>query len=130
MFFSFPASPLGYYRQTVSFYFIEPEDISPKSKFFVSMHTYKLLSGFLWWYWSSGFFIAEQPVRLGQYRTCFTMDIDTCLPGSLSILIGSFAVILGLTCNFPPKFIHLHETECILFLSSMAAVWFHRVSTS
>ena len=32
---------------------------------------------FLWWFWNSGFFLAERPFRLCRHRPCFTVDIDT-----------------------------------------------------
>ena len=54
---------------------------------------------FLWWFWSSGFFLAERPFRL--YRTRFTVDIDTFV--SSSIFTRSFAVVLGLICTFRTK---------------------------
>ena len=58
---------------------------------------------FLWWFWSSGFFLAEGSFRLFQYRTRFTVDIDTFVPVSSSIFTTSFAVVLGLICTFRTK---------------------------
>uniref|UniRef100_A0A4W5RBI0 Anion exchange protein n=1 Tax=Hucho hucho TaxID=62062 RepID=A0A4W5RBI0_9TELE len=58
---------------------------------------------FLWWFWSSGFFLAERPFRLCRYRTRFTVDIDTFVPVSSSIFTRSFAVVLGLICTFRTK---------------------------
>jgi hypothetical protein len=49
---------------------------------------------FLWPFWSSGFFLAEQPYRLCRYMTRFTVDIDTFVSVSSSILTRSFAVVL------------------------------------
>ena len=81
------------------FRFIRPEDISPKSMIFVSMCSCKPLS-FLWRFWSSGFFLSERPFRLCQYRTRFTVDIDTFVPVCSSIFTRSFAAVLGLICTF------------------------------
>jgi hypothetical protein len=53
--------------------------------------------------WSSGFFLAERPFRLRRYRTRFTVDIDTFVSVSSSILTRSFAVFLGLICTFRTK---------------------------
>ncbi|KAK6324312.1 hypothetical protein J4Q44_G00066510 [Coregonus suidteri] len=58
---------------------------------------------FLWRFWSSGFFLAEQPFRLCRYRTRFTVDIDTFVPVSSSIFTRSFAVVLGLIYTFRTK---------------------------
>ncbi|CDQ60252.1 unnamed protein product [Oncorhynchus mykiss] len=58
---------------------------------------------FLWRFWSSGFFLAEQPFRLCRYRTRFTVDIDTFVPVSSSIFTRSFAVVLRLICTFRTK---------------------------
>ena len=58
---------------------------------------------FLWWFWSSGFFLAERPIRLCRYRTSCTVDIDTFAPLSSSIFTRSFAVVLGLICTFRTK---------------------------
>ena len=38
-----------------------------------------------------------------QYRTGFTVDIDTFVPVSSSIFTWSFAVVLGLICTFCTK---------------------------
>ena len=58
---------------------------------------------FLWWFWSSGFFLAERPFRLCRYSTRFTVDIDTFVSVSSSIFTRSFAVVLGLICTFHTK---------------------------
>ena len=58
---------------------------------------------FLWRFRSSGFFLAERPFRLCQYRTGFTVDIDTFVPVSSSIFTRSFAVVLGSICTFRTK---------------------------
>ena len=58
---------------------------------------------FLWWFWSSGFFLVEQPFRLCRYRTCFTVDIDTFVPLSSTIFTRSFVIVLGLICTFHTK---------------------------
>ena len=53
-------------------------------------------------FWSSGFFLAERPVRLCQYRTRFTVDIDTFVPVSFNI----FKVLCccsGIICTFRTK---------------------------
>ena len=55
------------------------------------------------YFWSSGFFTTEQPFRLCQYRTCFTVDIDSFVPVSSNIFTMSFAVVLGLTRTFRTK---------------------------
>ena len=52
---------------------------------------------FLWWFWSSVFFLAEWPFRLYRYRT---VDIDTFVPVSSSIFTRSFAAVLELFCTF------------------------------
>ena len=54
-------------------------------------------------FWSSGFFLAERPFRLCQYRTHFSVDIDTSVPVSSSIFTMSLAVVLGLICTFHTK---------------------------
>ena len=58
---------------------------------------------FLWWFWSSGFFLAERPFRLCHYRTLFNVDIYTFVPVSSIIVTRSFAVVLGLICSFRTK---------------------------
>ena len=60
---------------------------------------------FLWWFWSSGFFLAEWPFRLCRYRTRFTVDLDTFVPVSFSIFTrrASFVVVLRLICTFHTK---------------------------
>ena len=55
---------------------------------------------FFWRFWSSGFFLAERPFSLCQYRTCFTVYIDTFVPVSSNIFTRSFAVVLGLICTW------------------------------
>lgn len=79
---------------------------------------------FLWWFWSSGLFLAEWPFRLCRYRTCFTVDIDTVVPVFSSIFTRYFPVVLGLICTFRTK-----ETERVSFLSGMTAAWSHGVYT-
>ena len=49
------------------------------------------------------FLLAEQPFRLCQYRTSFTVDIDTFVPVSSSIFTRLFAVVLELICTFRTK---------------------------
>jgi hypothetical protein len=87
------------------FCFIRPEDIAPKSDDdlcpHVQLQTVVWLS--LWWFWSSGFFLAERHFRLCRYRTGFNLDIDTFVPVSSSIFIRSFAAVLGLICTFQTK---------------------------
>ena len=56
------------------FCFIRPEDIYQKSTIFVPMCSSNRSLAFLWRFWSSGFFLAEQPFRLCPYRTRFTVD--------------------------------------------------------
>ena len=58
---------------------------------------------FLWRFSSTAFFLVERPYRLCQYRTRFTVDIDTFAPVSSSIFTRSFAVVLGLICTFRTK---------------------------
>ena len=87
----------------VYFCFIRPEDISTKTTIFVPMYSCKPCLAFLWWFWSSGFFLAERPFRLCRYRTCFTVDIDTFVPVSSSIFTRSFAVVLGWIFTFCTK---------------------------
>ena len=58
---------------------------------------------FLWWFWSSGFFLAERPFRLCRYRTRFTVDLDTFEPVYSSIFTRSFALVLRLICTFLTK---------------------------
>ena len=41
--------------------------------------------------------------RICQYRTRFTVDIDTFVPVSSSIFTRSFAVVLGLICTYRTK---------------------------
>uniref|UniRef100_A0A673ZV21 Uncharacterized protein n=1 Tax=Salmo trutta TaxID=8032 RepID=A0A673ZV21_SALTR len=60
----------GHYGQTVLFFAVA-----------------NLSLAFLWRFWSSGFFLAERPFRLGRYRTCFTVDIDTFVYVNLCKLI-------------------------------------------
>lgn len=80
MFFSLQESPFSPYLTMVirvkqfNSSFIRPEDTFPKSIIFVekSCASAELQSGFLWQFWSRGFFIAEQPFRIYWYRT-FTL---------------------------------------------------------
>ena len=94
----------GHYGQTVLFlfhqtrgHFSKKYDLCPH----VQLQTVVWL--LLWWFWSSGFFLAEQPFRLCWYRTRFTVDIDTFVPVSSSIFTRSFAVVMGLICTFHTK---------------------------
>ena len=83
-----------------------------------------------WWFWSSGFFLAERPFRLCQYRTRLTVGIDTVVPVSCSIFTRSFVVLLGLICTFHTKSTLIsRETELVSFLSGMTAAWSHGVYT-
>ena len=95
----------GHYGQTVLFlfhqtrgHFSKKYDLCPH----VQLQTRKS-QAFLWQFWSSGFFLAEQPFGLCRYTTRFTVDIDTFLPVSSSIFTWSFAVVLGLICTFHNK---------------------------
>ena len=55
-------------------------------------------------FWSSGFFLAERPFRLCQYRTCFYCGYrDFCTCFLQNLFTRSFAVVLGLICTFRPK---------------------------
>ena len=66
---------------------------------------------FLWWFWCSGFFLAVRPF---DYRTHFSMDIDTFVPVS-SIFTMSFAVVQGLICTFCTKVpSSLGDRACLL----------------
>ena len=88
----------GHYGQTFPFLFHQTKyDLCPH----VQLQTVDWL--FLWRFWSSGFFLAERPFRLCRYRTCLTVDIDTFVPVSSSIVTISFAVVLGLICTFHTK---------------------------
>ena len=80
----------GHYGQTVLF-------VQPLSPCAVANRSL----AFLWWFWNSGFFLAEWPFRF-QYRTC-TVDIDTFVPIFSSIFTRSFTVILRLMCTFRTK---------------------------
>jgi hypothetical protein len=65
------------------------------------------LQTIVWLFYGSGFDLAQQPFRLCQYRTCFTVDIDTNVPVSSSIFTRSFAVV-GIDLHFSaPKYVHL-----------------------
>ena len=90
----------GHYGQQFYFCFIRPEDNSAKST--ICAVANRGLA-FLWWFWSSGFFLAERPFRLCRFRTRFTVDIETFVPVSSSISTRSFAVVLGLICTFRNK---------------------------
>ena len=81
------------------FCFIRPEDISPKRSLSTCAVANRSLA-FLWWFWSSGFFLAERPFRLCRYRPRFTWDIDTFVPVSSSIFTRPLAVVLGFICTF------------------------------
>ena len=67
------------------------------------MQLQTILWHFLWQFWSSGFFLAEGPFTFCRYRTRFTVDIDTFVPVSSSILTRSIAVVLGLICTSHTK---------------------------
>ena len=66
----------------IYFCFIRPEDISPKRQSLSPCTGPNHSPSILWWFWSSGIFLAERPFRLCQYRTSFTVDIDTFVPVS------------------------------------------------
>ena len=94
----------GHYGQTVLFlfhqtkgHFFKKYDLWPH----VQLQTVVWL--FLWWFWSSGFFLAERPFRLCRYMTRFAVDIDTFVPVSSSIFTRSFAVVLRLIFTFHNK---------------------------
>ena len=93
----------SHYGQTVIFLFHQLRTFLQKvqslSPCAVANHSLALL----WWFWSSGFFLAEQPFRLCRYRTRFAVDIDTFVHVSSSIFPRSFAVVLGLICTFRTK---------------------------
>ena len=108
VFFGLQSSP--FFLQTMvimakQFYFcfIRPEDISPKSTIFVPCVVANRSLAFLWWFWSSGFFLAEWPFRLCRYKISFTVDIDTFVPATSSIFTRSFAGGPGLSCTFYTK---------------------------
>ena len=93
----------GYYGQTVIFlfpqtrgHFFKKHDLCPH----VQLQTvvWVFYGGFEQW-----LFLAEQPIRLCQYRTRFTVDIDTFGPVSSSIFTRSFTVVLGLISTFRTK---------------------------
>ena len=70
---------------------------------------------FLWWFWSSGFFLSEQPFRLCQHRTHFTVDIFTTyakvfgrrsavdVTGFLAIAAPFFLYPLFFSCSLHPQ---------------------------
>jgi hypothetical protein len=61
-----------------------------------------------------------------QYRTCFTVDIDTFVPVSSSIFTRSFAAVLGLIYTFCTKVrLSLGDRTRL----SMTAAWSHGVYT-
>uniref|UniRef100_A0A8C7K0C8 Uncharacterized protein n=1 Tax=Oncorhynchus kisutch TaxID=8019 RepID=A0A8C7K0C8_ONCKI len=85
----------GQYGQTVIFLFHQTRGHFSKKVLSLSPSAVANRSlAFLWWFWSSGFFLAEQPFRLCRYRTRFTVDINTFVPVSSSIFTRSFAVDL------------------------------------
>ena len=79
------------------FCFIRPEDISPKSMI-LQLQTVVWL--FLWWFWSSGFFLAEWPFRLCRYRTHYTVDIDTFVNCFLQHLHKVLCCCSGIDLHF------------------------------
>ena len=90
----------GHYGQTVLFLFHQTRGHFSKSRYVSPCAVANLSLAFLWWFWSSGFFLAERPFRLCPYRTRFTVDIYTFVPVFSSIFTRSFAVVLGLICTF------------------------------
>ena len=98
------------------FYFcvIRPEDISPKSTIFVPMCSCKL-SGFYYGFGAVASSLLSGLSGYVDYRTRFTMDIDTFVPVSSSIFTRSFAVVLGLNCTFRTKVCSsLGDRTCLL----------------
>ena len=93
----------GHYGQTVLFLFHQTRGhFSKKYDLCPHVQLQIVFWLFLWWFWSSGFFLVERPFRLCQYRTNFTVDMYfyTCFS---SIFTRSFAVVLGLMCTFHTK---------------------------
>ena len=90
----------GHCGQTVLFLFNQTGGHSKKYDLCPHVQLQTVVWLFLWQFWSSGFLLAERPSKLCQYRTCFTVDIDTFVPVSSSIFTRSFAVVLGLSCTF------------------------------
>ena len=86
------------------FYFIRPEDSSPKIMIFAPMCSCKRQSGFfLWQFGSSGFFLDERPFRLCRYTTRFTVDIDTCVPVSTASSQGPLLLFWDWFALLAPK---------------------------
>ena len=74
----------GHYGQTVLFLFYQTRrHFSKKYDLCPHVQLQTVVWLFLWLFWSSGF-------RLCQYRTRFTVDIDTFVPVSSSIFTRSF----------------------------------------
>ena len=77
----------GHYGQTVLFLFHQTRGhFSKKYNLCPHIQLQTIVWLFLWRFWSSGFFLAERPFRLCRYRTRFSVDIDTFVPVSSSIL--------------------------------------------
>jgi hypothetical protein len=90
------------------FCFLRPEDISPKSAIFVPMSSCKPQSGFLWRFWSSDFFLAEQPVRLCRHRTRFYCGFRYFCTCFLQHLNKVLCCCSGIDLHiYAPKYIHL-----------------------
>ena len=109
VFFGLQASPFsskhddGHYGQTVLYFYSSDQKTFPqKVRSLSSCAVANRSLAVLWRYCISGFFLAERPFRSCQYRTRFTVDIDTFVPVSSSIFTRSFAV-LGLICTFRTK---------------------------
>ena len=76
----------GHYGKTVLFLFHQTRGhFSKKYNLCPHVQLQTVVWLFLWWFSSSGFFLAERPFRLCRYRTCFTEDIDTFVAVSSSI---------------------------------------------
>jgi hypothetical protein len=77
---------------------------------------------FLWWFRSSGFFLAEWPFRLCRYRTHFTVDIDTLYTFPPASSQGPFCCSSGIDLHF------LHQSTFISRRQSgMTVAWSHGV---
>ena len=67
--------------------------------------------------WSSGFFLAERPFKLCQYRPHFTVDIDTFVPVSSSIFTRSFCCCSGIDLHFS------HQSTLISRRQNASSTW-------
>ena len=92
---------VGHYGETVLFLFHQTRGhFSKKYDHSPPCAVANRSLAFLWWFWSSVFFLADQPFRLCRYRTRFTVEIDTFVPVSSRIFIKVLCCCSGIDLHF------------------------------